>query len=139
MISKKEHLFTVFYNLIKIKGECSCEILSECGLLDITVKQIGYLRAIDGNEQVTFSKLAKITKNSKPTITEMINKFVKFECVYREKCPDDGRVIYIRLTEKGQMIARSEENSLMKVIEKMVDLLNEKEIGTLIEILEKLR
>jgi DNA-binding MarR family transcriptional regulator len=103
------------------------------------VKQIGYLRAIDGNEQVTFSKLAKITKNSKPTITEMINKFVKFECVYREKCPDDGRIIYIRLTEKGQMIARSEENSLMKVIEKMVDLLNEKEIGTLIEILEKLR
>jgi DNA-binding MarR family transcriptional regulator len=103
------------------------------------VKQIGYLRAIDGHEEVTFSKLAKITKNSKPTITEMINKFVKFECVYREKCPDDGRVIYIRLTEKGQMIARSEENSLMKVIEKMVDLFDEREIGTLIEILEKLR
>lgn len=139
MISKREHLFTVFYNLIKIKDECSCEILSECGLSDITVKQIGYLRAIDGHEEVTFSKLAKITKNSKPTITEMINKFVNFECVYREKCPNDGRVIYIHLTEKGQMIARSEENSLMKVIEKMVDLLNENEIGTLIEILEKLK
>ena len=139
MISKKEHLFTVFDNLIKIKGECSFEILSKCGLSDITVKQIGYLRAIDGHEQVTFSKLAKITKNSKPTITEMVNKFVNFECVYREKCPDDGRVIYIRLTEKGQMIARSEENSLMKVIEKMVDLLDEREIGTLIEILEKLK
>jgi len=95
-------LFTVFENLIKIKGECPCEILSECGLSDITVKQIGYLRAIDGHEQVTFNKLAKITKKSKPTITEMINKFVKFECVYREKCPDDGRVIYIRLTEKGK-------------------------------------
>ena len=139
MISKKEHLFTVLYNIIKIKDECSCEILSECGLSDITVKQIGYLRAIDGNGQVTFSKLAKITKNSKPTITQMINKFVNFECVYREKCQNDGRVIYIRLTEKGQMIARSEENSLMKVIEKMVDLLNENEIGTLIEILEKLK
>ena len=139
MISKKEHLFTVFDNLMKIKGKCSCEILSGCGLSYITVKQIGYLRAIDGHEEVTFSKLAKITKNSKPTITEMINKFVKFECVYREKCPDDGRVIYIRLTEKGQMIARSEENSLMKVIEKMVDLFDEREIGSLIEILEKLR
>jgi DNA-binding MarR family transcriptional regulator len=139
MISNKEHLFTVFDNLIKIKDECSCEILSECELSDITVKQIGYLRAIDGYEEVTFSRLAKITKNSKPTITEMINKFVKFECVYREKCPDDGRVIYIRLTEKGRMIARSEENSLMKVIEKMVDILDEREIGTLIEILEKLR
>jgi DNA-binding MarR family transcriptional regulator len=139
MISKKEHLFTVFDNLIKIKGKCSCEILSKCGLSDITVKQIEYLRAIDGYEEVTFSKLAKITKNSKPTITEMINKFVNFECVYREKCPDDGRVIYIRLTEKGRMVARSEENSLMKIIENMVNLLDEREIDTLIEILEKLR
>ena len=139
MISKKEHLFTVFYHLIKIKGECSCEILSECGLSDITVKQIEYLRAIDGHEQVTFSKLAKITKNSKPTITEMINKFVNFECVYREKCPDDGRVIYIRLTERGRMVARSEENSLMKIIENMVNLLDERDIDALIEILEKLR
>ncbi len=139
MISKKEHLFTVFENLMKIKGKCSCEILSECGLPDITVKQIGYLRAIDGHEEVTFSKLAKITKNSKPTITEMVNKFVNFECVYREKCPDDGRVIYIHLTEKGQMIARSEEHSLMKIIEKMVTLLDEREIDSLIEILEKIR
>ena len=45
-------------------------------LSDITVKQIGYLRAIDGHEEVTFSKLAKITRNSKTTITEKINKFV---------------------------------------------------------------
>lgn len=139
MIAKKEHLFIVFENLISIKSECSCEIFSECGLSDITVKQIGYLRAIDEHGEVTFSRLAKITKNSKPTITEMINKFVKMECVYREKCSDDGRVIYIRLTEKGQMIARAEEKALMKVIEKMVDSLDEKELDTLIEILAKLR
>ena len=139
MIAKKEHLFIVFENLISIKSECSCEIFSECGLSDITVKQIGYLRAIDEHGEVTFSRLAKITKNSKPTITEMINKFVKMECVYREKCSDDGRVIYIRLTEKGQMIARAEEKALMKVIEKMADSLDEKELDTLIEILEKLR
>lgn len=139
MIAKKEHLFIVFENLISIKSECSCEIFSECGLSDITVKQIGYLRAIDEHGEVTFSRLAQITKNSKPTITEMINKFVKMECVYREKCSDDGRVIYIRLTEKGQMIARAEEKALMKVIEKMVDSLDEKELDTLIEILAKLR
>ncbi|MHB8101526.1 MAG: MarR family winged helix-turn-helix transcriptional regulator [Methanosarcina sp.] len=139
MIAKKEHLFIVFENLISIKSGCSCEIFSECGLSDITVKQIGYLRAIDEHGEVTFSRLAKITKNSKPTITEMINKFVKMECVYREKCSDDGRVIYIRLTEKGQMIARAEEKALMKVIEKMADSLDEKELDTLIEILGKLR
>ncbi|AKB61470.1 MarR family winged helix-turn-helix transcriptional regulator [Methanosarcina mazei] len=139
MTAKKEHLFIVFENLIKIKSECSCEIFSECGISDITVKQIGYLKAIDEHGEVTFSRLAKITKNSKPTITEMVNKFVRMECVYREKCPEDGRIFYIRLTEKGQRIARAEESSLLRVIEKMAESLNEKEIETLIRILGKIR
>ena len=138
-MEKKEHLFIVFEKLIKIKSECSCQISSECGLSDITLKQIGYLKAIDEHGEVTFSRLAKITRNSKPTITEMINKFAKMECIYREKSPADGRIFYIRLTEKGQMIARAEENALMKVIERMANSLDEKEIDILIKILGKIR
>lgn len=138
-MAKKEHLFIVFDKLLRIKSECSCKIFSECGFSsDITLKQVGYLRAIDGCGEVTFSRLAKITNNSKPTITEMINKFVKMECVCRERCSNDGRVIYIRLTDKGQKIARVEENALMEVIEKMADSLDEREIDLLINILEKI-
>jgi DNA-binding MarR family transcriptional regulator len=137
MTEKKEHLLLVFENLIKIKSECSCEILSECGLSDITIKQIGYLKIIDEHGDVTFSRLAKITRNSKPTITEMVNKFMKMDCVYKEKSPADGRIFYIRLTEKGRRIARAEENALLKVIEKMAGSLDEKEIDTLIDLLEK--
>ncbi|HWQ48435.1 MAG TPA: MarR family winged helix-turn-helix transcriptional regulator [Methanosarcina sp.] len=139
MMKKEEHLFVVFENLIKIKSECSCQIFSECGLSDITIKQIGYLKAIDECGEVTFSRLAKITSNSKPTVTEMINKFVKMECVCREKSQDDGRIFYIRLTEKGQMIARSERNALFQVIERIANSLNEKELDMLIEILGKIR
>lgn len=139
-MAKKEHLFLVFDKLLRIRSECSCKIFSECGFSsDITLKQVGYLRAIDGCGEVTFSRLAKITNNSKPTITEMINKFVKMECVCRERCSNDGRVVYIRLTDKGQKIARAEENALMDVIEKMAGLLDEREIDTLINILEKIK
>ncbi len=139
MREKKEHLFIVFENLIKIKSECSCQVFSECGLSDITLKQIGYLKTIDECGEVTFSKLAKITSNSKPTITEMINKFIKMECVYREKSQDDGRIFYIRLTEKGQMIAHAEENALLQVIERIANSLDEKEMDMLIKILGKIR
>jgi DNA-binding MarR family transcriptional regulator len=138
-MEKKEHLFIVFEKLIKIKSECSCEIFSECGLSDITVKQVGYLRVIDEHKEVTFSKLAKVTRNSKPTVTEMINKFVKMECVHREKSPDDGRIHYIHLTEKGQMVARAEQRALMKLIEKMADSLDDNEMDTLIKILQKIQ
>lgn len=139
MMEREEHLFEVFENLLRIKNECSCTIFSECGLSDMTVKQIAYLKVIDEHGDVTFSRLAEITRNSKPTITEMINKFVRMECVYRESCPDDGRILYIRLTEKGQKIANAEHNALRRVIERMMDSLDEHEMALLIGILQKVR
>ncbi len=136
---RKEHLFDVFERLLTIKNECSCQIFSECGLADMTVKQINYLKVIDENGDVTFSRLAEITRTSKPTITEMVNRFVRMECAYRQKSPDDGRIVYIRLTEKGQMIAQADRNALRRVIERMANSLDEKEMALLIEILKKVR
>jgi DNA-binding MarR family transcriptional regulator len=139
MQEKNEHLLMVFENLIRLRDECSGEIFSECGLSDLTVKQVRYLKTIDENGDVTFSRLAKITRNSKPTITEMINKFVQKECVYRQRCPDDGRILYIHLTEKGKKIAQAEEYALQRVIERMVNSLDEHELDLLIRILQKVR
>ncbi len=137
MPAREEHLFEVFDRLIAIKNECSSAISSECGLADMTVKQIAYLKAIDEHGAVTFSRLAEITRNSKPTITETINRFVRMECAYRQKSPDDGRIVYIRLTEKGRMMAKAEQNALNRMIERMVRALDEKEVELLIEILKK--
>ena len=139
MTEREDHLFEALDRLVRIRNECSCSIFSECGLSDMTVKQIAYLRVIDNEGDVTFSRLAEITKNSKPTITEMINKCIRMECVYRERCPDDGRIHYIRLTEKGKMIAQAESASLRRVIERMIETLDEHEQELLVEILEKVR
>jgi DNA-binding MarR family transcriptional regulator len=139
MMEREEHLFEVFENVLRIKNECSCTIFSECGLSDMTVRQIAYLKAIDEHGEVTFSRLAGITKNSKPTITEMVNRFVKMECVYRQKSSDDKRILYIRLTEKGQKIANAEHDALRRVIGRMADLLDEHEMDLLIGILRKVR
>lgn len=139
MTEREEHLFLVLDHLLRIRNECSCSIFSECGLSDMTVKQIAYLKVIDEEGDVTFSRLAEITKNSKPTITEMINKCVRMECVYRERCPDDGRILYIRLTEKGKTVAQAEQAALRRVIERMMHSLDEREQELLAEILEKVR
>ena len=138
-MDREEHLLEVFENLIRIKNECSCTIFSECGLSDMTVKQIAYLKAIDEQGEVTFSRLAEITRNSKPTITEMINKFVRMDCVYRERSPDDGRILYIRLTEKGRKLAQAERIALHRLIEQVMVTLDDHEMELLIEILQKVR
>ncbi len=138
-MKQNEHLFEVFENLLRMRNECSCSIFSECGLSNLTVKQIAYLKIIQQQGDVTFSRLAELTQNSKPTITEMINKFVRLECVYREPCTDDGRILYIRLTEKGQKIAQAEQDAINRVIERMVESLDEHELDLLIQILRKVR
>jgi DNA-binding MarR family transcriptional regulator len=139
MVDREEHLFEVIENILRLKNECSCTIFSECGLSDLTVRQIAYLKAIAEQDEVTFSRLAEITRNSKPTITEMINKFVRLECVYREPCPEDGRILYIRLTDKGQKIAKADQHALRRVIERMMNSLDEDETDLLIGILQKVR
>jgi DNA-binding MarR family transcriptional regulator len=138
-MDREEELFLEFEKLFRIKNECSCRIFSECGLSDMTVRQISYLKVIDEQGEITFSRLAEITKNSKPTITEMINKFVRMECVYRQACPDDGRCQYICLTGKGKKIAKAEHDALRQVIEQMADSLDEHELDLLIGILQKVR
>ncbi|HOX34978.1 MAG TPA: MarR family transcriptional regulator [Methanoregulaceae archaeon] len=139
MTAQRERLFRILEHLLRIRNECSCGILSECGLADITVKQVRYLKTIDENGEVTFTRLAEITRISKPTVTELINRFERAGCVYRDRCPDDARTRYIRLTEKGQMIARAEEETLRRVIDRMAGALSEHEIDLLIEILGKVR
>jgi len=137
MAARHEHLFEVFDRLIAIKNECSSEIFSECGLSRLTVKQVAYLKTIDEHGDVTFSSLAEITRNSKPTVTEMVNRFVRMECAYRQKSPDDGRVTYIRLTEKGRMLANADRKALQRMVERMVQALDEKEVDLLVEVLRK--
>jgi len=139
MKEKEEHLFEVMESLFRIRNECSCTIFSECGLSDMTVKQIAYLKAIDEQGEVTFSRLAEITRNSKPTITEMVNKFERMNCVFRERCPDDGRILYIRLTERGRKLAQAEQIALHRLIGQVMDSLDEHEMDLLIEILKKVR
>ncbi len=139
MTDQKEHLFEVFDTLIRLKQECSCSIFSACELSDITVKQINYLKVIDTSDEITFSRLAEITSNSKPTITEMIRKLDHMGCVYRQSCPHDGRIHYIRLTGRGEKIARAEQRALEQVIERLTESLDDHEIDVLIEILRKVR
>ena len=139
MMERNEHLLEMLEHLLMIKNECSCSIFSECGLSDMTIKQIAYLKVIDEHGDVTFSRLAEITNNSKPTITEMVNRFVRMKCVYREPCRDDGRILYIRLTDKGKKIAQAEQAALRRLIGQMIDTLDEHDLNLLIGVLEKVR
>jgi DNA-binding MarR family transcriptional regulator len=139
MESKREKLFNAYENLLRVRGECAFQISNECTISDLTVRQIEYLKIIDNHRDITFSRLADITRNSKPTITEMINKFLHFDCVFKEKSSDDARVSYIRLTDKGEHVARHELITIKRVVDRILESLNEKEVEQLIALFTKVK
>lgn len=134
-----DELYETYSELIKIKGECSCKLIDELNMSELTLRQIEYIKKFDRCDYVTTSELAKILELSKPSVTEMIKKFIKLECIYKQKCNEDGRVYYLHLTEKGRCIARFEELTVRKLVDRILDSLEDDEIKTLISLLSKIK
>ena len=139
MEDREKLLFDIISAMFRMKNECAGTILSECGLQDMTVRQIAYLKTIDDEGTVTFTRLAGITRTSKPTVSEMISRCIRMECVERERSPEDARVQYIRLTEKGRSVAHIEEAAVRQVVARMAESLDERELDLLIRLLLKIR
>lgn len=138
MTCKKNELYEAYHKLLKLDAALHKNETCQCHADDFTSKQKYYLKIIDQNYRVTFSQLAQETRNSKPTITELISKFISMGCVYRERSPEDGRVYFIYLTQKGKSIARSEERSQIQLIEHIKSSLTDDELDQLITLLNKI-
>lgn len=140
MSAEKEKLLLEAYNrLMVIRGDCISKVCDKTDIADMTVKQINYLMIIDRHDNLTFSQLAEITKITKPSVSDLINKLQGFNCVYKEKCSLDGRVSYIRLTEKGMKIARKETTAVKNLTERIMKSLSNEEIETLIALFNKVK
>lgn len=134
----KTELSKSISNLFKLKGQCYEQLLEDLHLSELSLKQLKYIKKLNSDEGITVSQIAESFHLSKPTVTEMIKKFVKADLVYKETCTCDGRVHYIKLTEKGKAIATLEDktvNFLGQLLEKRLDT---SDVNQLIEILNKL-
>ena len=138
MACKKNELYEAYHKLMKLDAALHESETCQSQAEDVTSKQKYYLKVIDKNYRVTFSQLAQETQNSKPTITELISKFISMGCVYRERSPEDGRVYFIYLTPKGKSIARSEERTQIQIIERIKNSLTDEELDQLITLLNKI-
>lgn len=137
MSCPKNRLYEAYYQLTQLRGQCNCQVMDDIDGSEITMKQIEYLKLIDQHQKLTFSQLAKLTGNSKPTVTEMVGKCLKSKCLYKEKSSEDGRVSYLLLTDKGKKLARSEQIALLKLVDKIMSALEQDELEHLTMLLEK--
>ncbi len=131
-------LSNILKSFFDLKGQCYEQVLEDLNLTELSFKQLRYIKKLNTEEGITVSQIAEAFELSKPTVTEMIKKFVKEDLVYKQTCITDGRVHYIKLTEKGRGFATLEDRTLAYVEKLLKERLNDKEIEHLIIILSKL-
>ena len=131
-------LLQAYEGLMDVRFRCSDQVNQQCHMKELTFTQMEYLKIIDQYEAITISDLAEYVKNSKPTVTEMIKKFIRLDCVYKERCSSDGRKAYIMLTERGKKIARTEEYTMQLVVTHIRRNLAPEEIAVLIDLMNKI-
>lgn len=62
--------------------------------------------APDGSESATITDLVDRLALTQSTVTELVQRAQEAELVVREPSATDGRVVYLRLTPKGERLVR---------------------------------
>ena len=134
----RERIFEAVRKFNGLGHECNLEISDKLGMSKLQVNQLHYLKVIDSTFEMTFGKFAEMLAVTKPSVTEIVNKLIKLNVVEKSRCERDKRIFYIKLTEKGRNIVRLPFLAEQKVVDIIIDTLNDDEIDTFIEIVNKL-
>ncbi len=135
---KRDLIYEAVRKFNSLGHECNLEISDKLGMSKLQLNQLHYLKVIDRTIDITFGKLAEILKITKPSVTEIVNKLIKLECVEKKRCHMDKRIFYIRLTEKGRNIARLQYLAEQRVVDIIFNVYDDDEIDTFIKLIKKL-
>jgi DNA-binding MarR family transcriptional regulator len=104
----------------------------------LSVARYAILRMLSGREPMPLSWLADKHFSQRSNITAMVDRLVRDGMV--ERLPDaiDRRVIRVRLTGKGAALIESARAPHLEFLAKVMSPLNDDELRTLIQLLEKL-
>ncbi len=127
-----------FNKFLKMYFDSCREVYEELDYKELTGKQFSYLRKIDKSGEISMGDLADAFELSKPTVTEMIRKFDETGLIQKRRCETDGRVSYISLSPKGQLLANTNELESKRAVEKIFARLSEEEIATLTTLFNKI-
>lgn len=122
---------------IKLYLDVSKALYKEMNLPELTQKQFKYLRAVGAKDAMTMGDLAAHFDLSKPSVTELVNKFENAGLLKRVKCIEDARIYHLELTDLGEKMAKTNELETQALARRIKNTLSEDEIQTFIALLDK--
>lgn len=129
-------LVDTFNNILKFEEE----LLKHSANIDLSINEMHLVEYVgkNKNDGKTISDLAQILNITLPSVTIAINKLVKKGYVRKEKSSTDGRVVYVRLTDKGLRIDRIHQYFHEKMVKDISREMTHEEKEVLIHGMEKL-
>ncbi|MBT3225214.1 MAG: MarR family transcriptional regulator [Deltaproteobacteria bacterium] len=137
-MEKRELIYIAVKKFHGLAHECNLELSDHLGMSELQLNQLHYLNIIDRTVGLTFTQFAELLKVTKPSVTEIINKLIRLNCVEKIQSPDDGRIFYIELTEKGRNIAQISSLAEQRVVDIILERFDNNEINTFVTLIKKL-
>ncbi|GAA5508979.1 MarR family transcriptional regulator [Novipirellula caenicola] len=107
---------------------------------DLTLTQFNMLRILQTEgRQLTCGEIKERMVQVVPAITGVVDRLEKQGLVERQRCRDDRRVVYVRITKQGEAVCNQAIPLLKKLESTLLKRMTEKELKQLISLLEKTR
>lgn len=105
----------------------------------LTGPQLTVIKLLQELGDLSLSSLSERIRAQNSTVTGIIDRMEREGLVKRERSTTDRRVVYIRLSEKGQKLAREIQVEPMEIFRSALTVLSEDDLGHLLRILTKLQ
>ena len=121
--------FTTIYELVGQMIQSHKEALfSERELSQLSPRQIYYLKCIHQLKSPTLSQLARCVNITRPSVTVIIQHLLDMGYIEKHQSLKDLRVFTVKLTPKGERMARVDEEAVLEFCSQMRSVLSESEV-----------
>lgn len=114
------------------------DIGDSTGFSKLTVHQLQYIEAINELGEPTITEIAARLNITKASVTAGINKLLRLGYVTKTHSCQDRRVVYVKLTEAGELLVEAKYQTLKDYAALIRSALSEDEARIFEEILSRL-
>lgn len=132
-----KNLTEIVSALSNVIGQMEEVAKGQYSLSNLSHNQMHYIETINMLDNPSITELASALKLTKPTVTVAVDKLIEKEYIFKVQSDEDRRSAHLHLTEKGKLINQMHDYAHNSIAESFSKKLNDKELSTLIDILNK--
>lgn len=110
-MDKLDRVLVALRQIMRITDDYAKALARETGL---TTSQLLVLQSIDERGELTAGGIARQVKLSQATVTSIVDRLAEAGLVVRQRGDTDKRQVFVRTTEKGDVLMRNRPSPLQE-------------------------